>query len=662
MVHKAWGVDCSLASPKQWTMPAPPTPDNSTNPPRHRIADLEVDVGKAEVTRGDKTIALPKLSFDLLCALIDAAPAIVSNEELLQRVWPGLLVSPESVAQRVKLLRSAIGDDSQQPRYILGVRGRGYRLIPVPERLSPSLPTSHHAVGDAMSSRGEDQTASTTSHAIDTRQPSGLLRRVGLAVAVLFAVGVIVMGLYYRFAGHRAGQPASATDRSIAVLPFVDMSEKKDQEYFADGMAEELIVTLARVPELRIPARTSSFYFKNRQATVFDVAKSLGVQYVLEGSVRKSGTTLRTTVELVRASNGYQLWSETYDRELVDVFKVQDEIAAAVVNALKVSLSSAPTPSLPRNVNPEAYSLYLQARFLERRDASGDYATAVAYLRKAIVIDRRFALAWAELALVDIVFFDTFTSVSVESIRQDAVEAAKTALTIDPRLPEAHLAMARIYSHIDWNWKDAERELNQVLQLDPINSDALLGLSKIAAADGRLDQALNLCHRVIERDPLNDGAYFSLATLEARQEDYALSEISRRKVLELNPTGATYHFWLGYALLAQGRNSESLEEMQKEDDVILRGNGTMLALDGLGRAKEAERVVAEQEKHSAEASANIAAFYACRKDADRAFVWLERAYVQRDYYITNISGDYCFKNLKSDARYKPFLRKMGLRE
>jgi len=622
---------------------------------KYRVRDLTIDTGRQVVTRDGGSIALPKLSYDLLLALVRAAPNLVSLDELMRLVWPGIIVSPETVSQRVKLLRDALGDEPREPRYIAGLRGRGYHLVAAVQELETDL------IASAATS-----TVGAAAPRLEKRHNWPLLTVVFAVVAV--AAGWILVDKFRTQKPIAQDNPVVApalpaiSEKSIAVLPFVDMSEKKDQEYFADGMSEELIATLTRNPDLRIPARTSSFYFKGKQVPISDIAKSLRVEYVLEGSVRKSGTTLRTTVELVRASNGYHLWSDTYDRDLQDVFKVQDDIAVAVVKALKISLLAGPTPSIAPTVNPEAYALYLQARFLERRDGSGDYAPAVAYLKKALDIDPRYPLAWAELALVHITFFDTFTSGSVKAIRQAAEESADKALTLNANLSEAHLAKAMILSHIDWDWNGAEDAFQHVLLLDPANSDALLGLAKIAAVTGHLDQALELCKRVIARDPLNDHAYFSLASLQSRGGDYKQSEVARRKVLELNPTGATGHFWLGYVLLAQGKASEALAEMEREQDAVTRRSGTMLALDALGRIKEADQVVAEQKRNPSEVSANIAAFYACRKDADRAFNWLERAYVQRDYYITGIGGDFCFNNLKSDARYKPFLRKMRLPE
>jgi TolB-like protein/DNA-binding winged helix-turn-helix (wHTH) protein/Flp pilus assembly protein TadD len=615
-------------------------------PSEFLVGEFRVNSTLDEISKlGVKTKLEPRTMRLLLC-LAEHAGQVLSVEQLLDLVWKDVIVSPDSVYQVIASLRRILGDDPKDPKYIANVMRRGYRLI-----ATVGPPTS----------------ATESANAPAESKASKLPVIVVSAAVLILAAIVGFREAWVRKPPPSAVQPVSDTllsdhDKSVAVLPFLDMSENKDEEYFADGMSEELITTLTRIPELRIPARTSSFYFKGKQATISEIAKSLAVQYVLEGSVRKSGTMLRTTVQLVRADNGYHLWAQTYDRDLRDALKVQDEIALAVVKALKLSLLGDANRSATPTVNPAAYSLYLQARFLERRDATGDYASAVAYLKKALNIDPQFASGWAELALVQVAFFYTFTSVSASTIRSEAAEAANKALALDPNLPDAHLAMARVLSHIDWDWSAAEVEFNRTVALDPANSDALLGLAKIAAINGHLDQALELSQRIIRQDPLNDGAYFTLATLQSRRGDYANAEVTRRKALEINPTAATFHFWLGYALLAQGRASEALQEMRKEDDATIRRDGTMLALDALGRTHEAEHVVAQQAKEPGSTAANIAAFYACRKDADRAFIWMERAFAQRDYYLTNIDGDFCFKNLTADPRYKPFLRKMGLTE
>ncbi len=442
------------------------------------------------------------------------------------------------------------------------------------------------------------------------------------------------------------------------------MSERKDQEYFSDGMSEELIDMLAKIPDLRVPARTSSFYFKGKQATIAEIAKSLGVAHVLEGSVRKSGKTMRVTAQLIRVDSGYHMWSQTYDRTLDDVFKTQDEIAVAVVEALKVSLLAGTTPNAAVSQNTESYALYLQARhLLQHVSTRGDYELVFSLLNRALTLDPKFASAWALRARARAGFYAVYLGGSVQQVREDAEDDAKHALALDPTLPDPHLALGDIYGSIDWDWSAAENEYSQALHLEPGNILALNNLSFIAAIQDRTDQALQFAQSAVLRDPLNPGSYAALATALSRRGQHAQAEIADRKSLELRPTGHTSRFWVGYELLAQGQAAAALIEFKLVPDEEVRNDGLILALPALGRTQEAELIVAKMEKDNAATSAaNLAGYYACHKDTDRALAWLDRAYLRRDAYIFYTKGDFCFKNLAQDPRYKAFLRKLNLRE
>jgi TolB-like protein len=341
-------------------------------------------------------------------------------------------------------------------------------------------------------------------------------------------------------------EPATvaAPAHSVAVLPFVDMSEKKDQEYFSDGMSEELIDVLTKIPGLRVPARTSSFYFKGKSATIADIAKALSVLYVLEGSVRTSGKTLRVTAQLIRADNGYHLWSQTYDRELDDIFKVQDEIADAVTKALKLSLLEREEPRAAQTTSGEAYTLYVQAKALILRSTPADAEMAAKYLQHALQIDPTFAPAWARLAQTRTFQFE-LESLPFDQARDQARQAVLRALELDPTLAAAHLSMARVDYFFDWNWAAAELEIQRALQFDPEYADALRWAGVLALTVGRLDEAVVSFQKAADRDPLNGANYAMLAAANfararfpaarkwpvARHSNYLLREASARSLL-----------------------------------------------------------------------------------------------------------------------------------
>jgi TolB-like protein/DNA-binding winged helix-turn-helix (wHTH) protein/Flp pilus assembly protein TadD len=663
--HSLQGVGRSFpASPKQCTMPAPPTPDNSTIRPRYRIADLEVDVGKAEVTRGEKTIALPKLSFDLLCALIDAAPAIASNEELLERVWPGLQVSPESVAQRVKLLRSAIGDDSQQPRYILGVRGRGYRLIPVPERLAEWRPPTVEASNPATSAAsltGVGQGSAPVSRALPPRG-NGQVKRAAVAAAVFIAIGVAVwVGWRSWSSSHNSAQShtVAMTDKSIAVLPFTDMSEKKDQEYFGDGMAEEIIDLLTKLPFLKITARTSSFQFKGKTQDLSSIGAQLGVAYVLEGSVRKSGDRMRVTAQLIDCRSGTPRWSQTYDQDFGEVLKLQDEIATQVVRLVENDAYYSEIVSGKTLRSTEAYTAYLQGRYARDRFDQPGLEQAIVDFQRALELDPTFADAAAGLANV-YQNLGAFGLMPPAEAFEKARRAAQLAIKLDPTQPEAHAVLSNIHITYDWDWPAADREYELAAAGAPlaIQVDPLLALTM-----GRWDDALKAFNRGVAVDPMDADNYFFVGLTQLRRGRLAEAKAALTRTIELSPTYTFAHYSLALAALARNEPEKALVEFSMESGEAARLVGSALAYFRLGKKSDSDAALAQFIKSYGDfAPSGVASIYAYRGESDEAFKWLDRAYAQKDTLVSGIKYRTEFDKLRADPRYKAFLKKMKLPE
>jgi TolB-like protein len=451
-------------------------------------------------------------------------------------------------------------------------------------------------------------------------------------------------------------------EKSVAVLPFVDMSEKKDQEYFSDGLSEELIDRLTKIPDLRVPARTSSFYFKGKQATIADIAKALSVSHVLEGSVRKSGKSLRITAQLIRVDNGYHLWSETYDKKLDDIFKMQDEIAAAVVKALKVSLLEGAVPQ--SQPSTDAYALYLQGRAMIRRASTqAEWEKAVDYFQKAVSVDPRFATAWAWLAHArcDQVVWGV---VDQQVVSIEAHRAADRAFALNPNLADAHAAMGRIHYNFDWNWEAAAAEFKKAHELDPADAGSAKVLADVLFQLGSDDKTIiSLYQHAIDLDPVNDRYFFTLGFYDLYMSRLPEAEASVRKALDLNPTHWEYHAGLGGILLARGDLKQALAEFQREPDESARRQGAALAYHALGRKEEADAALTEAERKDAAIGAyGIAEIYAYRGEINQAFAWLDRAYRQRDAGLPSTNRDPLLKNLRPDPRYTAFLRKMKLPE
>ncbi len=501
---------------------------------------------------------------------------------------------------------------------------------------------------------------------VPTAKATHSLSRLSLALIAVLGAGLLYLATNKSWlAKHVPAEPPAATvlstpppavpaipDKSVAVMPFVDMSEKKDQEYFSDGLSEELIDMLTKVPDLRVPARTSSFYFKGKQATIADIAKVLGVAHVLEGSVRKSGNTLRITAQLIRADNGYHIWSETYDRRLDDIFRIQDEIAEAVVKALKISLMAGIVPDSTGTQNVEAYNLYLQAKSINvHANEPADREKAVEYLRRSLQIDPKFANAWASLA-----------ASLYGSPREEARRAAQQALMLNPRLPDAHTAMAIVlfFDYLDVG--SAETQIQQALQLDPNNSWALGFAGVLASSKGQFAKAIELLHKSIASDPVNPTKYRGLAMALYYSGNYSEALVARRKALDLNPGGTREDNYIPWAVfLLSGQPAAALSEVDSDSRLRENCGCLVLAYDALGRNAEANAALAKLEKNHANDNAQgIARVYASRGDLDQAFKWFDRAYRQREEDMLFINVDPLLKKAQSDPRINVLLRKMNL--
>jgi TolB-like protein/Tfp pilus assembly protein PilF len=459
-----------------------------------------------------------------------------------------------------------------------------------------------------------------------------------------------------------AEAPVQAAAKSIAVLPFADMSAGKDQEYFADGLSEELLNLLAKLPELRVIGRTSSFQFKGRNEDLRVIGEKLNVAHILEGSVRKSGNKVRITAQLIKAADGSHLWSETYDRTLDDIFVVQDDIAGEVVKALQVTLLGTALTTRSKPQDSEAYNLALQGRFFLDQRGRENVERAVEYFRQARERDPEYAPAWAGLSQAYARQADSGYVPLADGYRQ-AREAAEKALALDAQLVDAHLAMGWIQATYDWDQEAADASFRRALDLEPGSAEALRHVSVQAYIYGRWDDAIDLANKAIERDPLRPMIYHNLglALLAANRDTEA--EAAFRKALDLDPDGVIRHSFLGRALLLRGKTDAALREMQQETEEIWRLCGLPLVFHALGRRDESDAALAAlKDKYAENWAYQIAEAHAFRGEADLAFEWLERAYNQRDGGLPEIKGDRLMRGIVGDPRYKAFLRKLKLPE
>jgi tetratricopeptide (TPR) repeat protein len=391
------------------------------------------------------------------------------------------------------------------------------------------------------------------------------------------------------------------------------------------------------------------------------VGKKLNVANILEGSVRREGKRVRVTVQLINASDGFHLWSETYDREMDDIFAVQDEIARSVAASLRVVLATDKAAAASaRSTNPEAYNAYLQGRYFADRRSKENLEKVVGYLELAIKLDPAYAPAWADLARTRAAQADG-GYLPVEEGYRKAREAVKRALALDANLAEAHAALGQIKQAYDWDWAGADASLQRALALAPGKATVVRDAASLAATLGRLEEALALNRRAVELDPLSASASRTrgfAAYYSGRLEE---AEAAFKKALELNPEPVWIHSVLGRVYLARSDPQRALAEMEKESVPFWRLYGQALAYHALGRKKESDAALAEHiAKYRAEGAYQIAEVYAFRAEADPAFEWLERAYTQRDGGLTLMKGDPLLKNIERDPRYAAFLKKMRL--
>jgi TolB-like protein/Tfp pilus assembly protein PilF len=488
-------------------------------------------------------------------------------------------------------------------------------------------------------------------------------QRVWVVAAVVVAVlltGGYLLDKAWRLRHETTASAAVISDKSIAVLPFADMSEKKDQEYFADGMAEEIIDLLVKIPGLKVISRTSSFQFKGKTEDLHNIGTQLGVAYVLQGSVRKSGDHLRVTAQLLASRDGAHLWSQTYDRDLSDVLKMQDEIAIALVRALQIEVG-ADIGSRPTLRNTEAYTLYLQGRHArDRFDQEGE-EQAIGDFERVLELDPSFASA--ELGLESAYYILGLYGFMPPTIAfEKARLAAERALKLDPNFAIAHAQLGEIYRTYDWDWPAAERELKQALVLAPVDGSVLFYAAGQSLSTGRWDEAVKQVNAALAQDPLNQAAYWTLSLSQSRRGRLEEAEAAARRALEVAPTAPFGHYVLGDVLLHRGQSDAALTEFSKETVEAARLGGSAMAYFALGRKADSDAALAQAINSRASRPFNIARVYGFRDEADEALKWLERAYAEKDSVLCIVKGDPAFKKIEGDARYKAFLKKMNFPE
>ncbi|MFC4720814.1 adenylate/guanylate cyclase domain-containing protein [Geojedonia litorea] len=449
-------------------------------------------------------------------------------------------------------------------------------------------------------------------------------------------------------------------DNSIAVLAFADMSPDKDQEYFSDGISEEILNLLSRIPDLKVISRTSSFTFKNKEATTNEIGKALNVNYLLQGSIRKSGESFRITAQLINASDGSQLWSETYERPIDDIFLIQDEIATAVTHRLKTSLAGMNITS--KTVDTEAYTLYLKARQLVDQISSESVSNAETLLRQSIAIDSLYAPSWELLSSVMYKNYFVYSTEerSVSEGIAKAKIAAEKAVALDPEYAPGYSLLA-VYSRAEWDFKSANTYLEKSLLLAPESAVVLKAAASHNMQFGSLDDAIELLRKAISIDPLNSSNYYNLALYHTWSKRYDEASKWMEKYLLMNPKSGLGHVGMANIYMAQGNFEKALKEADMDSHPFWNKYTKTLIFHAQGKPKNANALLKQLiEQFGDFASPNFAYICAFKGDKDAAFKWLDIAFENKDVVLLEILNYPEMNNLWGDPRWNAFINKLGL--
>lgn len=600
--------------------------------------------------RDGHPVSLPPKAIETLLALVERHGHVMDKAELLQRVWPDTFVEEATLAQNIFTLRKALDDSPDGHQYIETVPKRGYRFV---------------AVVKAM----EGQEVGTDARPATFR---AVLHRPLLWVAVPVLVAMVSLGIYLRGRPHAASPSPGAAKVILAVLPFENLSGDPKQDYFSDGLTEEMIAQLSRLnPErLRVIARTSAMQYKGAAKNVAQIGHELGVDYILESSVRREGDRVRVTTQLVRVSDQTHLWSQSYERDARGVLALQKEIASDVASEIALKLNPPASERAATAPNLDTYEAYLRGRFFWNKRSEQGHLKAIEYFQQAIAADPGYAPAYSGLAdAYALLGSNPTTAITRPDAMERARAAALKAIAINDTLAEAHTSLAFVYWHYDWNWPAAEKEFQRALQLNPSYPTAHHWYAFYLVSQGRTDQALEEIRRAQEMDPLSLIINTDVAQILyfARQYDQAIEQAKR--VLEMDPGFALARVYLAWSYLDKRQYEVALEQCKEGihtpgANFYLAANlGATYAL--MGKKSQArdilQQLTAESQKlHTEELLTGIAQVYATLGEKDQAFAWLEKDFQSRDGGLTLIKVIPYFGSLHNDPRFADLVRRIGL--
>jgi TolB-like protein/DNA-binding winged helix-turn-helix (wHTH) protein/tetratricopeptide (TPR) repeat protein len=632
-------------------------------PGRWRFAGMELDETSGRLRVEGAEHVLDHGSYGVLLALLKQSGQVVGKDALLHAGWPGRVVSENSLTKAISRLRHELDDADGE--LLCTSHGYGYRL----------------AARAEWSPAGQAEAAPATAETISLPPPAAneelLPRKADRSNALtlgLAALLAIVAGAWW-FSTREApapvvaksaqsAAPAADPGRSIAVLPFEDLSASRDQAYFSDGLADELLDRLAKLPQLRVASRTSSFTFRDSKEGIEEIGRKLGVATVLEGSVRRDGDRVRITVQLINVSNGFHLWSETYDKQMTDLFDVQDDIARSVVTALQVQLLPGQDEAVTRHrtKSPEAFDLFLTAQKFRRIGGPDNDRRAIAAFERAIALDPEFSTAYGELATVlggDAEYADSPDQ--VREGKQRAIEYFSKAIALEPDRAEFYSMRADQLFYTMHDWRGAQRDLETAARLYRRQSnDVLQKQTRLLAVLGRLDEAIALEQETVRKDPDSTWAWGQLGFHLTAQGRYAEAHQALANAMKFRPDDNHVGYYAGLAWLTEGNAKEAVAAFERSGSVFRLAGLAAAQFDAGNEAASQEALRTLITRHAPIGAYQVAQAYAWRGEKDKAFEWLERAERQYDAGLAQLKFDPMMRKLHDDPRYKHWLKRLKL--
>src|SRR6266478_2958886 len=643
-----------------------------------RFGVYEADLKACELRKHGFRLKLAEQPFQVLALLLERPGDVVTRDELRTRLWEGdtFVDFDHGLNNAVMRVREVLGDSSEHPRYVETVPRRGYRFIAPVEVPSVSFPVSeaHGPLDDSAVAPQPRSTSVVVPSSEDrlskTSSRWGAFPRIAALTAFILLCSLLLIVATRHYARPvDASKTNAQRSTSLVVLPLENLSGDKEQDFFADGMTDELIANLAKIRSLRVISRSTAMAYKGTRKPLSQIAQELNVDAVVEGTVLRVGSRVRITAELVRVSTDRHLWAETYESQMGDILALQNRVSSAIVNEIRINLTPEDQERLARNpaVAPEAYENYLKGRYYWNKRSDENLTRAIGYFEQATRQDTGYALAYAGLAdCYAIISAEIFGTMSAAEAAPKAKAAALKALAIDPTLSEAETSLATVKFNYDWDWNGAAAGFAKSIQDNPSYATAYQRYSLYLMAMGRPEDSVEQINKARELDPLSISINFSLGwrLYMARQYDRAIQQL--RNTLEMDPSYELPHLVLGLSYAQKGNLGLAIPELRKAVDL---SHGTPLMISALanayarsGNKAEAEKLLANlisESKNQYVSPYYFAVVYVGLGEPERAIDWLEKAFADRSNGLVFLKVEPELDNLRSNPRFVALQQKLN---